>query len=94
MLHVDRKYLWQLVEGATGSRSTPFVATVVEFKNLCTDTYSSEDQEKFYVLLLADTTKDIPAQELVSRFPLYRVSSFIELDFNVFNNSAEVSNHG
>lgn len=79
MLDKSRRYVWQIVSANDGTRSDPVVCGPLEFKSALVD-MTEEEMDSSYVLLLADTTEGIAPQEFVSRFPLYRVSTFVNLD--------------
>lgn len=81
MLLADRKYLWQLIEAATGRRCEPFIATPMEFKNILAGD-ALDDNDAHYVLCLADLSLEIKPQDFVSRFPIYRASTFLEMDID------------
>lgn len=81
MLSPDRKYLWQLIEAANGRRSEPFICTPMELKSILLGD-SISDPDAHYVICLADIAVELPVQQFVSRFPIYRASTFIELDLS------------
>jgi len=82
MLIADRKYLFQVIRAEDGNRAEPFISTPAELQELIIKNYNSETDSKFYVLVLADTTLEIKAQDFVSRFPLYTIESWTNLTFN------------
>lgn len=82
MLIATRKYLFQVIRADDGNRAEPFISTPAELQELCVKNYNSETDGKFYVLVLADTTLEIKAQDFVSRFPLYTIESWTNLTFN------------
>ena len=79
MLSPDRKYLWQFISAGDGTRSEPFIATVDGVRKASVDITDSE-RETIYVLCLADIALEIKPQDFVSRFPIYRLSTFLTLD--------------
>ena len=81
MLSNDRKYLWQMIEAATGRRSEPFIATPTDFRETLLKP-EFDNLDAHYVLCLADIGLEIKPQEFVSRFPIYRASTFLTLDLN------------
>jgi len=88
MLSKSRKYLVQLVRAADGVRSEPFIITIDGFIEMSTD-MTDEEKEGSYVLVLADIGVEMPVQDFVSRFPLYRISTFVSLDFTKFTSSVD-----
>jgi len=82
MLIADRKYLFQVIRAEDGNRAEPFISTPADLQELIIKNYNSETDSKFYVLVLADTTLEIKAQDFVSRFPLYTIESWTNLTFN------------
>lgn len=90
MLIADRKYLFQIVRAQDGNRAAPFISSPAELQELCIKNYNAETDGGYYVLVLADTTLEIKAQDFVSRFPLYTIESWTNLNFN----TSEADNHG
>lgn len=88
MLIANRKYLFQFIQAETGNRDDPFIMTPAELQENLIQ-FSPEHNEKYYVLVLADTTLDIKPQEFVSKFPLFTLQSWTNLTFNI-----EENNHG
>lgn len=92
MMSRNRRYLFQVVTAANGARSEPFVADPIELKDRLASTLTEEEQNSMYVLVLADVGLEIKPQDFVSRIPLYRVSTWIELDLeNIFTTIEGVS---
>lgn len=79
MLSADRKYIVQLVDASNGTRSEPIISDPVSLKNYFAD-FTPEELDSSYILFLADISQDINPQECVNRFPLYRLSSYMNLD--------------
>lgn len=80
MINPNESYIWQLVSAEDGTRSEPFISTPLALKNRLSDSHQrEEDQLRFYVLLLADFSNP-NVEQFVSRFPLYRVSTFLNTE--------------
>lgn len=82
MLIADRKYLFQIIRSSDGNRNEPFISTPADLQESIVKNYNSENDGKFYVLVLADLTTDIKPQDLVSKFPLFTLESWANLTFN------------
>lgn len=80
MLSQDRKYLWQIIQASTGRRSDAFIATVQDLRDSLLSPSNEQNLDEHYVLCLADVSLEIKPQDFVSRFPIYRASTFITLD--------------
>lgn len=82
MLIGSRKYLFQIIRAADGVRAEPFIMTPAELQENIIRDYNSENDNKFYVLVLADINENIKPQEFVSKFPLFTLESWANLTFN------------
>jgi len=82
MLIADRKYLFQIIRADDGNRAEPFISTPADLQELVVKNFDSDRDSKYYVLVLADITMEIKAQDFVSRFPLYTLESWCNLVFN------------
>lgn len=81
MLSNDRRYLFQMISASDGRRSEPFICDLEKLRETFCD-LTQEEKDGMYLLVLADVGLEIKPQEFVSRFPIYRISTFEKLDLS------------
>lgn len=81
MLSPDRRYLFQMITAADGRRSEPFICDLEKLRETFCD-LTQEEKDSIYLLVLADVGLEIQPQQFVSRFPIYRISTFEKLDLS------------
>lgn len=84
MFKKNGRYMLQLIDSENGMRCEPFIASIESLKTYL-ENVPVEKKQQFYILPLADVdaeaSGDLDAVLQALRWPLMRISTFLELPF-------------
>lgn len=84
MFKSQSRYMFQMIDSDTGCRCEPFICSLESLK-IYLQNQSKEIKDKFYLMPLADIEAeakgDLDALMGMLRWPLMRVSTFLEQPF-------------